>query len=178
MRLMLDLPRGTHRRMIEPLSRVQHIKFALVKRFLSFIEQIRTSTKNSSKFLLESILLDTNSVTGSNLRNILLMTDKTSIHQLVPNDATIMKYHQMNEPELWKISIIEKWLKWRMETCRELSLIMMKWKNYWSTCVCPESWSFLLPFLPWVFRWPAHCFPQQIYFFFNIAKFYLDSPWK
>ena len=111
MRLMLDLPRGTHRRMIEPLSRVQHIKFALVKRFLSFIEQIRTSTKNSSKFLLESILLDTNSVTGSNLRNILLMTDKTSIHQLVPNDATIMKYHQMNEPELWKISIIEEMIE-------------------------------------------------------------------
>ena len=47
-------------------------------------------------------------MTGSNLRNILLMTDKTSIHQLVPNDATIMKYHQMNEPELWKISIIEE----------------------------------------------------------------------
>ena len=108
MRLMLDLPRGTHRRMIEPLSRVQHIKFVLVKRFLSFLQQIKNSTKNATKFLLDSILLDANSVTGSNLRNILLMTDKASIHHLVPDDVLNMRYHQIEESEVWKISIIEE----------------------------------------------------------------------
>ena len=108
MRLMLDLPRGTHRRMIEPLSRVQHIKFVLVKQFLSFLQQIKNSTKNATKFLLDSILLDANSVTGSNLRNILLMTDKASIHHLVPDDVLNMRYHQIEESEVWKISIIEE----------------------------------------------------------------------
>ena len=108
MRLMLDLPRGTHRRMIEPLSRVTHIKFILVKRFLSFLQQIKNSTKNATKFLLDSILLDANSVTGSNLRNILLMTDKASIHHLVPDDVLNMRYHQIKESEVWKISIIEE----------------------------------------------------------------------
>ena len=88
---MLNLPRGTHRRLIEPLSKVQHIKFVLVKRFLSFIQQIRHSNKNSSKILLESIFIDTNSVTGSNLCNILLMTEKAGIQQLEPTDVTSMR---------------------------------------------------------------------------------------
>ena len=68
----------------------------------------KNSTKIATKFLLDSILLDANSVTGSNLRNILLMTDKASIHHLVPDDVVNMRYHQIEESEVWKISIIEE----------------------------------------------------------------------
>ena len=87
MKLMMDLPRGTHRRLIEPLSEVTHIKTVLMKRFLNFVQQIKKSSKKASKFLLESIQHDARSITGSNLRNILLKTDKTSIQDLVPNDV-------------------------------------------------------------------------------------------
>ena len=41
MRLMLDIPRETHRYLIEPLSGTSHVKSILVKRFLTFLEQIR-----------------------------------------------------------------------------------------------------------------------------------------
>ena len=63
-RLMMNLPRETHRRLIEPLSGIKHIKFTLLKRFLSFLQQIKKSTKNAAKFLLDSIYLDTRSITG------------------------------------------------------------------------------------------------------------------
>ena len=108
MRLMLDLPRETHRRLIEPVSGVRHVKFIMLKRFLSFIEQIRKSSKKATKSLLESILHDARSTTGSNLRNILLMTDKSNVRDLAPNDVDNMEYHPLPEGEKWKLSIIKE----------------------------------------------------------------------
>ena len=108
MRLMLDLPRETHRRLIEPLSGVKHVKLIMLKRFLSFIEQIRKSHKKATNSLLESILHDARSITGSNLRNILLMTEKSNVRDLLPHDVDKMEYHPLPEGEKWKISIIQE----------------------------------------------------------------------
>ena len=107
-KLMMDLPRGTHRCLIEPLSKVTHIKTVLMKRFLNFVQQIKKSSKEASKFLLESIEHDARSITGSNLRNILLKTDKARIHDMVPNDALNIKYHPIKEEENWKVTMIEE----------------------------------------------------------------------
>ena len=106
MRLMLDIPRETHRYLIEPLSKTKHIKTVLIKRFLSFLQQIRKSNKAASKFLLDSILLDARSTTGSNLRNILLLTDKADVRQLEPNDAYQVNYHPINQEEEWRLPFI------------------------------------------------------------------------
>ena len=108
MRLMLDVPRETHRYLIEPLSRTTHIKTVLIKRFLSFLEQIRNSSRSTSKFLLDSILLDARSTTGSNLRNILLLTDKPDVRKLVPNDAYQVKYHPIISQEEWRLPFIHE----------------------------------------------------------------------
>ena len=106
MRLMLDIPRESHRYLIEPLSNVTHIKTILVKRFLTFLEQIRKSEKSSSKFLLETILHDARSTTGANLRNILLNTDKSDVSELVPDDAFKVKYHIIKSEEQWRLPFI------------------------------------------------------------------------
>ena len=106
MRLMLDVPRETHRYLIEPLSKVPHIRKILIKRFLTFLDQIRKSNKNASKFLLETIISDTRSVTGSNLRNILLQTNKTEVRELVPGDAYTIKYHPIAHDDEWKLKFI------------------------------------------------------------------------
>ena len=108
MRLMLNLPKETHRRLIEPLSGIPHIKFSMLKRFLAFLQQIRNSNKEASKFLLDSIYKDTNSITGSNLRNILLMTGKATVSELVPDDVSSLQYHPMPEDEMWKVSILQE----------------------------------------------------------------------
>ena len=107
MRLMLDIPRESHRYLIEPLSKEKHIKPILIKRFLSFLEQIKRSNKSATKLLLLSIRQDVRSTTGSNLRNILLKTDKTSISDLVPNDAFKIEYQPINDEDKWRLPFIE-----------------------------------------------------------------------
>ena len=78
----------------------------MMKRFLSFIQQIKNSTKIAVKSLLNSIRLDTRSTTGSNLRNILLKTGKIHIEDLVPNDVLMLEYHPMQEQNEWKVPMI------------------------------------------------------------------------
>ena len=95
-----------HKYLIEPLSDTKHIKTILIKRFLSFLDQIRKSNKCATKFLLNSILLDARSTTGSNLRNILLRTDKTCIDDLNPNDAFQIEYHPIKPEETWRLPYI------------------------------------------------------------------------
>ena len=107
MRLMLDIPRETHRYLIEPLSRTTHIKTIFINRFLRFLEQIRKSSKCASKHLLDSILHDARSTTGSNLRNILLKSDKARIVDLIPEDAYQIKYHQIIPDEKWRLPFIQ-----------------------------------------------------------------------
>ena len=97
MRLMLDLPRETHRYLIEPLSKTSHIRKVLVQRFLKFLQQIRKSNKVSAKFLLNSICQDTRSTTGSNLRHILLSTNKSSVNELIASDAEIIEDNELDE---------------------------------------------------------------------------------
>ena len=108
MRLMLDLPRQTHRYLIEPLSNTWHIRKILVQRFLKFLQQIRNSGKKSTKFLLKSIIQDTRSTTGSNLRNILLQTNKSTIFELVPGDALSVGYHPITSSEKWRVDFISE----------------------------------------------------------------------
>ena len=106
MRLMLDLPRETHRYLIEPLSKTSHIRKVLVQRFLKFLQQIRKSNKVSAKFLLNSICQDTRSTTGSNLRNILLNTNKSNVNELIPSDAESIEYHPISNNEKWRVPFI------------------------------------------------------------------------
>ena len=108
MKLMMDLPIETHRCLIEPISEVRHAKTTMIHRFLTFIQQIKKSPKNSSKLLLDSILQDARSTTGSNLRNILLQTEKSTVQELAPNDVLSFIYKPMENNERWKIPIIKE----------------------------------------------------------------------
>ena len=105
-RCMFDLPLQTHRSLIEPVSNVKHVKFLLMKRFLSFLSQIKNSDKAAPKVLLECIKCDTRSITGSNLRNILLLTDKDKINDLAVSDIEKMKYHELSENDAWRVDAI------------------------------------------------------------------------
>ena len=66
-RCMFDLPLQTHRNLIEPVSGTKHLKFLLIKRFMSFLNQIEKSTKHAqtcetSCCLLRKITLRTSMV--------------------------------------------------------------------------------------------------------------------
>ena len=89
-RIMLGVPLNTHRFFLEPLSGLNHVKFILISRFLGFISQIEKSQKVLPKTLLQLIRNDCRSVTGSNLRNILLLSNKDDTSHLTQTDIKSM----------------------------------------------------------------------------------------
>ena len=107
-RVMFDLPLQTHRYLIEPVSQTKHLKIVLMERFLSFLNQIENSKKQIPKHLLSFIKHDVQSTTGSNLRNILLLTDKNNIDDLCKDDIKKLHYHQIEDQDSWKVNFIHE----------------------------------------------------------------------
>ena len=113
-RLMLGVPVNTHRYFLEPLSGLKHLKFTLITRFLNFLSQIKKSPKILPNILLKTIERDCRSVTGSNLRNILLLTKKDDISQLVYSDISEFVYMPVPDHEKWRIEMVNELIevKW------------------------------------------------------------------
>ena len=105
-RVMFDLPQDTHRYFIEPISETRHLKFVLIDRFLNFLTQIEKSTKQVPKQLLKFIKRDARSTTGSNLRNILLLTGKDTIDEISRDDTKALKYYECEPENQWKIKML------------------------------------------------------------------------
>ena len=107
-RVMFDLPLQTHRSLIEPVSQTMHLKFVLLERFLSFLQQIEKSKKQVPKHLLSFIKHDVQSITVSNLCNLLLLTDKHSIDDLSKDNIRKLRYHRTEENDKWKVQLIRE----------------------------------------------------------------------
>ena len=103
---MYDLPRSTHNYFLEPITESQHVKFTMMKRFIRFTENIRHSKKVALRALIKVIRKNTLSVTGSNLRNIMLLTGKSSIDSLLPTDVDIMTFSEVPVSESWRINFL------------------------------------------------------------------------
>ena len=108
---MCDLPYATHRYFIEHLTEKPHLKKQLIERYLKFILSIKRSPKSSLHVLLNVAKNDVRSVTGANLRHIMLLCDKNSIDNLTPDDAMHIKYHEPPEEETWRLSVLDELLE-------------------------------------------------------------------
>ena len=51
---------------------------------------------------------DVRSVTGSNLRNILLLTEKDTIEEISIHDIKNLKYHKVTDENAWKIELVKE----------------------------------------------------------------------
>ena len=102
MKIMLDLPHGTHRGLVEPLSGRRHLKRVLLKRFLKMVEQIEMSKKPLLRMLLKETRLKTTSTTGKNLREFMLITQKDSVEQIVMADTDTFLYFPLHPEEGWR----------------------------------------------------------------------------
>ena len=87
---------------------MKHLKFILIERFLGFIEQINKSRKAIPKHVLNYVKHDVRSVTGSNLRNILLLTDKDTVEEINSIDIKKLKYHEVTKENDWKIELLKE----------------------------------------------------------------------
>ena len=106
-KIMMDLPYGTHRSMIEPLSNRRHLKIQLIRRFLKMIEKMKISKKPILRTLLSLTQENTQSSTGRNLRHIMLLTDRNNVSDLVPSDADTIEYFTLEDEDSWKIEMLE-----------------------------------------------------------------------
>ena len=79
-----------------------------MKRFMSFISQIKMSSKQLPKQMLKLIRTDARSTTGKNLRKVLLETRKVHIDQLTPCDVLQLEYHPVKSEDEWKVEMIKE----------------------------------------------------------------------
>ena len=71
-KMMWDLPVETHKYFIEPVSNQSHMKFTIYKRYIDFKDQV-LKVQKVLKHLYRICMKDTNSVTGQNLRNYVML---------------------------------------------------------------------------------------------------------
>ena len=107
-RIMFDLPLSTHRFFVEPVSEKDHIQKILLKRFLGFLSQVQKSPKQLPRVLLNLVKHDARSTTGSNLRNIMLLTGKNNIEEVKEADLDDMVYVPVTNEDLWKIKFVKE----------------------------------------------------------------------
>ena len=110
-RIMLEVPRNTHRFFIEPLSETQHIMFSLMKRFVNFVTSITSSKKSVLRNMLAIVKRDCRSTTGRNLRKIMLLLNKTNIENISKDDLKTLQYHPAPPDDEWKIQLAKELIK-------------------------------------------------------------------
>ena len=109
-RKIYNLPRNTHRYLVEPISEIPHAKTTLIKNFLGLIDQIQKTHKTVARNLLETIKLDVRSTTGSNLREIMHLLNKDSINDLSKSDVNTLVFSPVPKNEEWRIGFLKELL--------------------------------------------------------------------
>ena len=110
-KIVHKLPWATHRRLITPISRKIHLKTLLMTRLMSFVEKLKESKKPVLRQLLSLTMNNTLSVTGRNLRGILLQTKKNNIKDLTVEDAKGIEYHPLDDSEQWRVVTVTEVLE-------------------------------------------------------------------
>ena len=101
---MLGLPRNAHRYFIEPLSDTPHIMHSLFKRYIKFINAVRTSKKMILRAIFQTTNDDCRSNTGANLRHMMKLTKKSKIVDMKQSDFDKLTYNKIPEGEDWRIA--------------------------------------------------------------------------
>ena len=127
-KVMLDLPFGTHRGLIEPLVGRKHQRISFIKRFFIMTQKMRVSKKPVLRRLLQEIELDVLSTTGSNLRNIMIETSKSCIQEVEISHLNELIYFNLGQEEEWRIEFLRYLLEERRE--RPLNLEEGEWLKF------------------------------------------------
>ena len=107
-KIMFGLARSAHRFLIEPITGAVHLKKTLIRRFLSFIESIKSSKKIALRNLFKVVKQDCRSVTGRNLNMIKNLVGAEDIENLVPSDSDKIEYCVIPQNETWRLSVINE----------------------------------------------------------------------
>ena len=104
---MFGLHRETHGYLVEAVSEKPHLKTILISKFF-FYWPDKKSKKIALKELYNTIKEDTQSITGNNLRRIILLCDKNNADELETNDENGILYKPIPENERWRIGLVKE----------------------------------------------------------------------
>ena len=108
-RTLWNVPRETHRRLIEPISDTILLKTILMKRFVNFTKNLLKTDKESVRYLANRFIFNTESLTGMNIRRINLecKTDMLQCNKQEVNE-NLPFYMELPDDEQWKPSAIHE----------------------------------------------------------------------
>ena len=108
-KVMAGLPYATHRYLVGDIAG-GHMKLRLLRNYLGFIKRIQKSTKLVLRQLYQLVCTDVRTVTGSNLRNILILTNTVNVNYLHPALVDRIKYHEVEVSQMWRIGLTRELL--------------------------------------------------------------------
>ena len=107
-RHMWKLPYETHRYFIEPLGGM-HAKIMILTRYITFVQSISKTTKKAALYLLQRTIYNQQTITGKNVRLILIEIDDNDILELKVNKVKkSLKFYEIPENNEWKIDLIKE----------------------------------------------------------------------
>ena len=107
-RKMYRLDRQTHRYLIEPVSEMEHLKCSIQKRFVAFTEKLSNSPKHTVRYINRKIGKDCRSITGANLRRIMLECDTESFNRPTRSEISRKGFETTPAGEEWRASMIRE----------------------------------------------------------------------
>ena len=94
-----------------PISKKTHMRTLMMTRMMRFVEKLRSSEKPVLRQMIRLTMNDAQSVTGRNLRGIMLLTSKSRVKDLTIEDVRNIKYHDLDDTEKWRIVTINEVLE-------------------------------------------------------------------
>ena len=115
-RNVFDLPRTTHRYLIEGLSDSVHPKTMLCSRFVQFMEVVSKSSKSNVRYLANLVWNDRRTLVGRTLTRIAqdCHTDRAALSSTVARKLVYRKPLKENE---WRIPLLRELLDGRSGKC-------------------------------------------------------------
>ena len=111
-----DLPYGSHNFLVEEMTGGRHARQMIYKRFIGFLSSIATNRRQALVSLLDSVKSSCLSLTGGNLRKILLDT-KVAIEPGVTTGNSLKNYRVYKTPtdQVWRIGLLKSLVEIRDE---------------------------------------------------------------
>ena len=108
MRLMLGIPRNSHKFFIEPLTNTPHIMTSLYGRYLKFVTSLETSSKEILRKLVRQVKRDCSTNTGRNLRRLMILSNECDVDNIETNTIRKTPYSPIPLHDEWKVHIAKE----------------------------------------------------------------------
>ena len=107
-RLAFQVPRNTHRYLIEEISGCLHPKVMLASRYVKFVEQLKSSNKMGIRVLANLAEQDQRTVMGRTM-SVLARECMCEVGDLTPSNVkNTLKYFPVPEEETWRLGPIHE----------------------------------------------------------------------